>query len=137
MMLNIPRVKLQDETVTAVLGMVELRIDEPVVLASTVRARATEQVLVEAAGVLHVADREQGLCAHTSKVARHTGRRSRGRRPSLNSARTRGDTAAGHRSWSGKSRARTADQALAIHFATSGELRPFFDIAFISDNVRP
>jgi hypothetical protein len=66
--IDVPRVQLQDETVRAPLARVELRIPEPLVLRSSVTADAAEESLVPAARYLNVAAVDEGLGAHVTAI---------------------------------------------------------------------
>ena len=62
--LNLPCVQLQDQTVRAPLAGVELRIPESLVLVPSVTTDAPEESLVPAAGGLNVTAVDEGLGAH-------------------------------------------------------------------------
>jgi len=66
MVIDLPSVKLQDQTVGAPLAGVELGIPQALILGSAMAAHAPQKPLVEAAGGLNVAAIDQGLGAHGS-----------------------------------------------------------------------
>ena len=68
MVIDLPRVKLQNQTVRAPLAGVKVRIPEPFVFGSTMAADAREKSLVPAARGLNVAAVDQGLGAHESTL---------------------------------------------------------------------
>jgi len=66
MVIDLPSVKLQDQTVGTPLAAVELGIPQTLILGSAMAAHASKKTLVEAAGGLNVVAIDQGLGAHGS-----------------------------------------------------------------------
>lgn len=65
--INVPRVQLQDQPVAAPLGVVQLRVAQTLVLGTTVTALATEQAFVESTRGFNVTACNQRLSAHDRK----------------------------------------------------------------------
>jgi hypothetical protein len=65
---DLPGVQLQDETVRAPLARVQARIPKPFVLGPTVTADTSEESLVPAAGGLNVTAVDEGLGAHGETI---------------------------------------------------------------------
>jgi hypothetical protein len=66
--IDLPRVQLQDQTVRAPLAGVEVRIPEPFVLGPSMTADAPEESLVPVAGGPNVAAVDEGLSTHGSII---------------------------------------------------------------------
>ena len=68
MVVDLPRVKLQDQTIRAPYAGVKVRIPEPFVLGSAMTADARKKPLVPAARGLNVAAVDEGLGAHERTI---------------------------------------------------------------------
>jgi hypothetical protein len=85
--IDIPSVQLQDETIGAPLAGVELWIPQTFVLASAMAAHAAEKPLVKTTGGLYVVAVDQGLGPHRSDY-RRCARPARPARPELHRPRS-------------------------------------------------